>query len=98
VREGQAQTQFATQDGNVIVARSQDVEYSLERAKALHREDLTTTAMGDKLAAILPLVLIEAYINNNGITMQDFMREPRHTKAMLTDPALSDFRVWKGAI
>ena len=91
-------TNIGVQDGRIVVAREQDVEPLLEQAKSLHNEGLHTSAAGDKLAGIMPDVLIEAYINQKGITYREFLQGSEHIRAMLNDPALSHFRVWKGAL
>ena len=91
-------THIGVQEGQIVVARSQDVESIMEKSKALHNEGLHTTEMGDKLAGYLPYVLIEKYIEQKGITFQSFMADKAHVRAMLNDPNLSHFRVWKGAI
>ena len=91
-------TNFAAQEGRIVVARAQDVEPLLEQSKAMHREGYHVTKGGDKLAGVLPDVLIETYIAQKGITFQQFLQDKSHVRNMLNDPALADFRVWKGAI
>ena len=51
-----------------------------------------------KLAASLPFVMVENYLNDKRITMAEFMRDRSHVRAMLNDPALSHFRVWPGKV
>lgn len=51
-----------------------------------------------KHVARVPRFIVQKYINDNGITFAEFMREPKHADRMLSDPALSAFRIWEGAI
>lgn len=91
-------TQFHTAgDEAIIVANTQDVEPILHQCKALHNSGM----VGDNEmyhAASLPLVLVENYCNQKGITFQEWMRDEAHIKSMLNDPDLKGFRVWQGAI
>ena len=70
----------------------------LEHTKALHNGGFHETAGGHKYAGFLPYVLIEDYLKQKGITYAEFMQNKVHLRAMLNDPALTHFRVWKGAI
>lgn len=49
-------------------------------------------------AARFPAVIVETYINNKGITFNEFLSNPVHVKAMLGDPSLSAFRIWEGKV
>jgi hypothetical protein len=51
-----------------------------------------------KHVARVPAIIVQKYINDNGITFAEFMRDPKHADRMLSDPALSGFRVWGGRI
>jgi hypothetical protein len=51
-----------------------------------------------KHVARVPAFIVQKYINDNGITFAEFMREPKHADRMLADPALQAFRVWEGRI
>lgn len=51
-----------------------------------------------KHVATIPAFIVQKYINDNGITFAEFMREPKHANAMLADPALQAFRVWEGRV
>lgn len=51
-----------------------------------------------KHAAKIPNVMIEAYINTKNISPHEFYANPVHMKAILNDPALADFRIWKGQV
>jgi hypothetical protein len=49
-------------------------------------------------AARFPAVIVEQYINNRGITFNEFLSNPVHVKTMLQDSALSAFRIWEGKV
>jgi hypothetical protein len=51
-----------------------------------------------KHVARIPAFIVQRYINDNGITFAEFMREPKHADRMLADPALKSFRVWEGRV
>ena len=44
------------------------------------------------------MVLVEAYCNDRGITFDQFMGDPAHIRAMVNDPALDAFRIWRGRV
>ena len=90
-------TTVALEDGALHTGTTQDCTPYLERAKAMHNEGRHGTK-DMKLAASVPMVLVEKYLNTNGILMSDFVRSPEHQKRFLGDPAISHFRIWKGAI
>lgn len=72
------------------------------KAVAEHCGDLRSaglTGSSDmKLAARVPAFFVQKYINDNGITFAEFMRDNKHVDRFLADPALSHFRVWTGRI
>jgi hypothetical protein len=85
-------------DGDTVVERrSQDVETNLDYAKALHNSGQHGSSEL-KHAAHFPHALVEKYIAANGINMHEFMVNPTHIRRMLNDPALGDFRIWKGRV
>lgn len=51
-----------------------------------------------KHVARVPAIIVQKYINDNGITYAEFMRDPKHADRMLSDPSLSAFRIWEGRI
>lgn len=84
-------------DGSLTTGTIQDCVPILEHAKALHNEG--HHGSGDmRLAASVPMVVIEKYCDDSGITYTDFMHSQDHKKRLLNDPSLSYFRIWKGAI
>ena len=83
--------------GTVIVERAQDCDPIAEHATKLRNQG-TVGSKEMKLAASLPMVLVEKYCNTKGITFGDWLKDPAHVKAMLADPALSHFRIWEGRV
>lgn len=84
-------------DGSLTTGTMQDCESILERSKALHNEGMHGSK-DMRLAASIPVVVIEKWCNDNGIAYADLGRSPDLKRRMLSDPALSSFRVWKGRI
>lgn len=91
-------------EGEVIVGRAQDVEPILDHCKALVNANVYRTPSGDMHhAAEFPLVIVEKYLADKGITFQEFLQNTEHIKNMMADPALRDFciarnvvhRVWR---
>lgn len=90
-------TIIAMEDGNLITGSEQDCTPFVERTKALHREG-HHGSKEMRHAASFPPVLVEKYCNVNNIEFSEFLNNPAHCRAMLNDPALADFRVWKGRV
>jgi hypothetical protein len=49
-------------------------------------------------AARFPAVIVETYLNNKGISFNEFLANPVHVKALLSDPSLTAFRIWEGRV
>jgi hypothetical protein len=91
-------TRIHQQGDTTIFESVQDCSGHLAYAKRLHNEG-AHGSKDVKHAAHLPAVLVESYCNRLGITFGEFLqRKEGHIKAMLNDPDLSGFRVWKGAV
>ena len=88
-------TQFHSQDENIIVNNVQDVQPTLERCKALSE---IQQGKEMKLAASFPMVVVEKYIADKGITFEEFTRDKTHVRNMMNDSALKGFRVWQGRV
>mgnify|MGYP003501078690 FL=1 len=88
---------LAVKDGMLITGISQDCTPIVEYTKARHREG-HHGSNEMRLAASIPFVLIEKYLGDQGITFQEFAVSPDHKRRLLSDPALADFRVWRGAL
>lgn len=94
---GQVLTRVHEADGVLAFERVQDVEPILDGTHARRVAGMTGSSEM-RHAASLPMVLVEQYCNNHGITFADFMAQPHHVKAMCNDPALKLFRVWEGRV
>lgn len=94
---GGLSTVIAVEDGKLITGSVQDCTPFAEHTKALHREG-HHGSKDMKHAASFPPILVETYCNVNGIAFSEFLQNPVHCRAMLSDPALADFRVWKGRV
>jgi hypothetical protein len=51
-----------------------------------------------RLAASVPVVLVEDYLNRHGISLGELGQSQEHQKRLLNDPALAHFRIWKGRV
>ncbi|MEY4718480.1 MAG: hypothetical protein RL563_1098 [Pseudomonadota bacterium] len=80
-----------------VVQNQQDVEPIIEHCKMLN----DTGAVGGsemRHAASFPMVLVESYCNQHGITFADWLKDKEHIKRMLRDPDLKGFRIWQGRV
>lgn len=91
------QTVVSLEDGNLVTGTVQDCTPILERTQALHREGYHGSSEL-KHAASLPMVLVEKYCNDHGLTFAEFMAGKEHIRSMLNDPSLSYFRIWPGRV
>ena len=90
-------TKIHVKDGDVTFESIQDCTPFMERATALHNEG-HHGSKELKHAAHFPDVLIERYCHQKNILFSEFLSNKEHIRAMLTDPSLSGFRIWKGAV
>ena len=89
------QSVVAQEDGKIITGTVQDcTAIAAEATRRRLEGEHGSSEM--RLAATFPVVLVETYCNNAGITMQEWMSDKVHIKRMMSDPALSAFRVWEG--
>lgn len=91
------QTTLKTQDDRLYVGRTQDCTTIAEYAKALHNEGHHGSSEM-RHAAKIPLVIVEKYCNERGITFEQFMNDDAHLKAVVENPDNAMFRIWKGRI
>lgn len=87
------QTQFITQDDSIVVNRVQDCQPIVEHCRNLSQLEQKGEM---RLVAEIPMVIVEKYITDNGITMQEFVRENKHIRSLVNDPDLKAFRVAGG--
>lgn len=94
-----AETRYTIEDGRFGVGRSSDVEPLLDIIKQERITGDGNNGFGKmKLAARLDPIIVEKYINDNGITWAEFLGNNEHARRMCNDPALAAFRVWQGAL
>jgi hypothetical protein len=91
------QTNLHAQGDKLIVENVQDCTPIAEYAKARQREGHHGSSEM-RLAASLPLVMVEKYCNDNKISFAEWSADKSHIKRMLNDPALAHFRVWPGRV
>lgn len=91
------QTVVALEDGNLVTGTVQDCVPIAEMAKARHNEGLHGSS-DMRLAASVPFVFVEKYLNDHNITMQELGKSQEHQRRLLNDPALAHFRIWKGRV
>jgi hypothetical protein len=91
------QTKFSETQGESFIQRTQDCTPIAERCQAMHREGMHGSSEV-KLAASIPNILIEKYCQDNGISFREWMVDETHMRRMLSDPALSAFRIWPGKL
>jgi hypothetical protein len=87
---------MAAEDGKIITGTVQDCTPILEDAKARQNAGMFGTSEM-RHAASIPMSVIEQYCNTNGITYEEWSTDRVHLRRMLTDPALSGFRIWTGS-
>lgn len=85
------------QDGALVSSMTQDCVPIAEYAKARHREG-HHGSKDMRLAASIPLVMVEKYLNDNGVTFREFAGSPEHKARLLGDPKLAHFRIWPGQV
>lgn len=81
----------------VTVERIGDAASVADVTKRLHNEG-AGNGKSMKYAASIPAIVIEQYCNLNGVTLDEVMSNPEHTKRMLNDPNMRAFRVWAGRV
>lgn len=91
-------TTIALEDGALVTGTTSFVAHDIaDDAKARHNAGMHGSSDLKHAARVDP-VLIEAYLNRNGITFHDFCCDQSHMKRFLSDPAIGHFRIWKGAL
>lgn len=84
-------------DEGAVIVRHQIVGPTIDAIKELHNTGMHGTK-DTKHVASVPGIVIEAYCQQRGITLNEFMRNREHVRAFINDPAHADFRVWPGRI
>lgn len=75
--------------------RIQDCNDIADDAKARHNLGFHGSSEM-KHAARIPLVIIEKYCNDNGVSFADCIADPAHARRIVQDPKNGMFRIWKG--
>lgn len=83
--------------GGLTFERVQDCTNIAEACKTQQLQGVTGTA-DMKLAARLPMIMVERYLNGHGLTMNEFITNKEHVKRICNDPAMAHFRVWQGRL
>lgn len=91
------QSVVAVEDGKHVVGTVQDCTPIVDKARALHNEGFHGSSEMRHIAS-LPMVVIEKYCNDNGITMGEWMADRSHLRRMVNDPALAYFRIAPGRV
>lgn len=90
-------TSIHFEEGRLIAQTSQDCTPIAEFAKAQHNAGYHGSSEV-KHAASIPLVIVEKYCNDNGVSFPEFMANPVHIKRVVEHPDNAAFRIWKGRI
>lgn len=76
---------------------TQDCTDIAERAHAMHKEGMHGSSEM-RLAATIPNVIIEKYLNEHGVSFAEFMADQTHMRRICNDPDNKMFRIWPGVI
>jgi len=95
---GGVTTTVALEDGALISGTTQDCTPIADWCKSRHNEGFTGPSSDMKLAASIPFVMVEKYLNDNHLTMRELAQDQAHIKRLISDPALAHFRVWNGRL
>jgi hypothetical protein len=83
------------EDDALVIRRDVDVTPVLDHAANLRSVGATGSADFKHAACYEPEV-VYAWCQRHGITYGEWMANPVHVKAMLNDPDMAAFRIWKG--
>lgn len=93
-------THYDEAEDRLTIVSTQDVEPFIEFAKANAENANAKFAPSRDIrhAGVIPLVVLEAWLKQRGMTFHEFMTDKTATKKLLNDPELSKLRVWKGRV
>jgi len=91
------ETKFHETTNGLVIERVQDCEPILKACKEKNNHRINQ-GKDIKLAASIPSVLVEKYINDKGITFSEFINNQAHIRTILNDPDLAYFRIWQGRV
>lgn len=89
-------TYYNEADDKLTIETVQDAEPIIEYAQ--RARDAHNPGRELYFAGIYPDTIVEAFCKQRGITFEEFILDPEHGKALMRDPDLSKFRVWKGRV
>jgi len=84
-------------DGNLVTGTVQDCTPIIEQNKILRREGMVGTSEM-RHAGRAPMVLVEKFCNERGITFQEFSNGEHHKIAFLNSPEFAACRIWEGKV
>lgn len=90
-------TRIILDGAHMHTIRSQDCTPIAERAYAMHKEGMHGSNEM-RLAASIPMVIIEKYCNENGVQFHEFMSDEVHMRRICNHPDNKMFRVWPGKL
>jgi hypothetical protein len=82
-------------EDRVTINRSEDVEPLLNRLASQRAEGYTGSA-DMKFVGTIPNIIVEKYLNEKGVSMQDFINDDIHIMRIMNDPEYKHLRVWQG--
>jgi len=84
-------------DGKVVLQSTEDITGLVDLCADLRAaEEFGTKDM--HYVAEIPGMLIEHYCNTFHVSWEEFMKEPKHIKALLNDPTWAAFRIKPGRV
>ena len=90
-------TKLILKDSALIVHSIQDCDPIADWCK--EQVAIGNTGSKDiKFVGRIPDVMVENYCNRNNLTFGEFLSNKDHIRAIMRDPALQHFRIWKGKI
>lgn len=90
-------TKIIVDDDTIHVSRVQDVEGILDGVAEL-RNSQAFGSSEMRHAGFIPFVEVERYLNETGISLQEFNTDDRHIAVILNDPSFKKLRIWEGKI
>jgi hypothetical protein len=95
--KGQIQEAWTENSEGLVVQRSQTgLADHIDYCQARQNEGFHGPNKDFKLRASIPSILIEHYIQQKGITLNEFLTSQEHVRAMVNDPDLAYFRIAPG--
>lgn len=76
----------------VVIERTQDCSPILEDVKKISNSSFDKSSPIRHVARF-PLIVVEQYAKNNGISFEEVMNNHEHFERMYNDPDLSGFRI-----